>query len=553
MQTSSKMAVLALSLLAAKPIAYAAPTLTTLTSFPAGTSGSYSSLIADANGDLYGTTVAGGASQTGSVFRLVPPSRGQANWSEETIWNFSGSADGSYPYAGVVLNPASGALYGVTTHGGSFGWGTVFELSPPAPGQSNWTETTIWNFPAGYYSGTSGVIRNSATGALFGTTEGGGNFNKGTVFILTPPAHGSTQWTSEILWSFGGAGDGSTPSSGVVADRSGALYGTTIHGGGGSCPDGYGNVVACGVVFKLTPPARGQTNWIEAVLYAFNGLEDGFEPSADLTIDAVGAIYGTTADGGSGSCLYSYNNVNYNLGCGTVFKLAPPSPGTTLWSHSILWSFTNYPNDGATPYSSLIADNAGSLYGTTFGGGSYAGTVFKLTPPVSGQTQWSESILSDLAPPNGDFANAGLAERRGILYGTTASGGSAGGGTVFEETGVGWNSYPPGAISGPPVLATSPVCVATHVQPGTPTHVPVVSFANNCGYDVSFYACIVENVQGQFPCSDAYELYNLAAQTTFTEELGISVPVRIVTNVKECPENYTFPLGLITSYICVRP
>ena len=188
-------------------------------------------------------------------------------------------------------------------------------------------------------------------GALYGTTPGGG-----TAFRLTPPTKGQAAWTETVLYSFKGGSDGQGPQSGLTADNWGALYGT-----------------AGDTVFKLTPPSKG--HWTETVLHSFTG-SDGSNPSARLIADKEGALYGTTIEGGS-SC---QQNVccQQTFGCGTVFKLTPPDKGQTAWTETVLHSFLGG-SDGKNPRAGLIFDKEGALYGTTQGGGTAdSGTVFKL-------------------------------------------------------------------------------------------------------------------------------------------------------------------------------
>jgi uncharacterized repeat protein (TIGR03803 family) len=145
-----------------------------------------------------------------------------------------------------------------------------------------------------------------ANGNLYGTTAGFGiGDDNGTVFRLTPPSAGTTGWTFTLLHRFAGGSDGSMPVSALIIDAAGALYGTTAIGGQGCQSAG------CGTLFKLTPPAAGGSVWTRTVLYAFQGGSDGAGPQAALTMDATGALYGTTAGGGS-AC-----------DCGTVFKVLP--------------------------------------------------------------------------------------------------------------------------------------------------------------------------------------------------------------------------------------
>ena len=209
-----------------------------------------------------------------------------------------------------------------------------------------------------------------------------------------------------MLYRFTGSSDGANPAAGVIADKEGALYGTTVLGGN-NCP-----YVSCGTVFKLTPPATGQTTWRETVLYSFTGGSDGYAPVAGLIFDNQGALYGTTYYGG--------NNCTYGS-CGTVFKLTLPRKGQTAWTETVLYKFCSQPgcSDGANVYASLIADRDGALYGATIGGGSGCpqsggcGTVFKLTRPTTGQTPWTETVLySFTGGPSDGRAPRGCPGRR---------------------------------------------------------------------------------------------------------------------------------------------
>jgi uncharacterized repeat protein (TIGR03803 family) len=163
----------------------------------------------------------------------------------------------------------------------------------------------------------------------------------------------------------------------------------------------------------LSQPAQAAT---EKILYSFTGTMDGDGPNAAVIFDAAGNLYGTTEEGGT-------------TASGVVFRLTPNSDGT--WSESVLYSFAGE-TDGYAPAGSLIFDGAGNLYGTTYGGGSEGGgTVFKLSPTVSGP--WTKTILLNFTGPNGSAPQANLIfDAAGNLYGTTENGGSLEGGTVFE-------------------------------------------------------------------------------------------------------------------------
>jgi uncharacterized repeat protein (TIGR03803 family) len=255
----------------------------------------------------------------------------------------------------------------------------------PAAGHTQWTEQVLYRFTGTGTDGSgpqAGLVFDSA-GALYGTTSGGGGpANCGTVFKLAPPAPGHTQWTEMALYSFAGKGDGCSPLFGrLVFDSKGALYGTT-RGATRSIS------AASGTVFQLMPPARGKTKWAEAVLYSFKGGSDGGDPWAGLIFDSKGALYGTTqAGGGAPSCA--------PRSCGTVFKLAPPTPPATKWTESVLYRFQGVAGgDGEAPEGGLVFDGKGDLFGTTFARGKIGlGTVFELVPPASGHAQRTETVL----------------------------------------------------------------------------------------------------------------------------------------------------------------
>jgi uncharacterized repeat protein (TIGR03803 family) len=270
---------------------------------------------------------------------------------------------------------------------------------------------------------SSGLIADS-NGVLYGTTGGGvGAGNAGSVYSLTPRRGG---YLETVLFAFKKREQGWVPSGGLIEDASGALYGTTVGGGRPGCKtfeDG-----GCGTVFKLTPSPKG---YVETVLYAFTGKSDGALPQAGLIADAGGALYGTTSAGGLSSCT-AYFEIT---GCGTVFKLSPSASGYT---ESVVYAYGGG-TDGQSPWAGLIADANGVLYGTTeFGGGSAAcksgcGAVFRLTPNGGGYT---ESIVH--AFEGGDDGANPLASLSaasdGTLYGTTLAGGKPGNGTAFSLT-----------------------------------------------------------------------------------------------------------------------
>jgi uncharacterized repeat protein (TIGR03803 family) len=309
----------------------------------------------------FGTELQAAASPIGSAFAIVlmlivftgPPAQAQVF---TTLHAFTGGGDGSAPYAGLSMDRA-GNLYGTASFGGHSG------------------------------------------GAC-----GGGC---GTVFKME---RNGSSWLLVPLYAFGGP-DGATPQARVIIGPSGNLYGTTTYGGS----------AGKGVVFRLQPPPAACKTalcpWRETVLYSFAGGSDGAYPTfGDLTFDRQGNIYGTTPDGGSGSCA--------GVGCGVVYELSPSSGG---WTEKILYSFRGG-QDGLAPYAGVVFDNAGNLYGTAaFGGTGQVGIVYKLAPSGSG---WTESTIytftqqSDGGEPYGGL----IFDAAGNLYGTTLFG------TVYEMT-----------------------------------------------------------------------------------------------------------------------
>jgi uncharacterized repeat protein (TIGR03803 family) len=201
-------------------------TETVLYSFKGGTDGinPASGLVFNTKGALLGTTSLGGASDFGIVFSLTPNTAGTV-WTEAILYTFTGLSDGGKPYAGLVFKSTS--LYGTTLDGGVHSQGAVFELTPPVKSGGAWTLTVLYSFTGGADGGKpyAGVVFNAA-GSLFSTTGSGGT-GYGTVFELTPPAKGTTTWTESVLHTFGAGSGGSYARSGLIFDTTGNLYSTT--------------------------------------------------------------------------------------------------------------------------------------------------------------------------------------------------------------------------------------------------------------------------------------------------------------------------------------
>ena len=391
-------ATLALALLSgllfiALPPAYA-QTETVLHSFGNQFSGDgyypFAGLVMDKEGNLYGTTVYGGTGSGGTVFKVT--SSGIETVLHSFVY-FSG--DGVEPIAGLIMDK-EGNLYGTTYQGGANNVGTVFKLTPEG------TETVLYSFGTQSGDGTypSASLMRDKKGNLYGTTAyGGANdcFEKGcgTVFKLTPGGK------ETVLYSFGSqSGDGIQPLAGLVMDKKGNLYGTTLEGGS----------VGLGTVFKLTPHGT------ETVLHSFGSEGDGSLPLGNLLTDKLGNLYGTTASGGSIG----------NTG-GTVFEVTPAG------TESLLYSFDSSRSwEGLMPSGGVIMDKEGNFYGATEQGGTKNwGAVFELTPAGSETPLYSFGSESD----DGFEPIGGLIrDKKGNLYGTTYEGGVNNDGTVYKVT-----------------------------------------------------------------------------------------------------------------------
>lgn len=368
-----------------------------LHSFGSGNDGQnpIASLIADSAGNLYGTTSGGGTNREGTVFEV------SVNGIETILHNFGSGNDGQTPFGSLIFDSA-GNLYGTTSAGGVYGYGIVFELSP------NGTETVLYNFGAGMDGAnpSAGLVFDTS-GNLYGTTVNGGLFGGGAAFELSP--NGGGGWTETGIYSFGGTPtDGLNPYSQLVFDSSGNLYGTTQNGG----------LYGAGIAFELSPNGIGCCR--ESPLYNFGNGTDGAKPYAGLVFDKSGNLYGTTVDGGV-------------FGGGTAFELSPN--GTGGWTETGLYSFGSSSSDGLNPYSGLIFDKSGNLYGTTQNGGLYSGgTAFELLPSNIGCCRESP-LYSFGNGTDGRNPQAGLIfSPTGTLYGTTVNGGMYSGGTVFGIT-----------------------------------------------------------------------------------------------------------------------
>jgi uncharacterized repeat protein (TIGR03803 family) len=322
-------------------------TETILYSFKGGSAdGAYpqGTLVRDSVGNLYGVTQNGGITGTGCgvttpnpgcgvIFRLHPTTTG--GWAETVLHRFTGT-DGGTSFAGLVQD-SKGNFYGATSVGGSAGRGTVFKLSHTSTG---WKEIVLHSFTGGADGAEPMMFQTALTldglGNIYGSAYSGGSstVNAGVIFELIPQTSGA--WTEKILHTFQSGADGSEPLTGVILDKSGNVYGTTLKGG---------TQLGSGVVFKLTA-ANGYT---KTVLHNFNALTDPARSNAHgVFFDANGNLFGTTE-----------------------YALYELTPAPTDWTETLLWSF-----DGEVPvYAPAIMDAQGHIWGTTLVGGLANGGI----------------------------------------------------------------------------------------------------------------------------------------------------------------------------------
>jgi len=260
---------------------------TTLATFTGSNGASpFAGLIADAAGNLFGTTGRGGASGDGTVFEIAKTGSGYS--APTTLATFTASP-GVYPYGGLIADTA-GNLFGTTEEGGAYNAGTVFEIAKSGSGYS--APTTLASFTGSNGASPFAGLIADAAGNLFGTTGRGGASGAGTVFEIAKTGSGYSAPTT--LASFTGS-NGQAPVGGLVADAAGDLFGTTEAGG----------AYNLGMVFEIAKTGSGYS--APTTLATFTG-SNGQAPAAGLVADAAGNLFGTTQNGGAS---------NY----GTVFEV----------------------------------------------------------------------------------------------------------------------------------------------------------------------------------------------------------------------------------------
>jgi uncharacterized repeat protein (TIGR03803 family) len=312
--------------------------ISTIANFVNGTTswGPMGALLQAADGNFYGTTYWGGVNNAGTIYKLAP------DGTITTLWSFGSGADGEFPKGGLV-QASDGNFYGTTGSGGTTGYGTVFRLTPGG------VETVIWNFSmdsGGYFP--EGALVVGGDGNLYGAASFGGTNSDGVVFKVTLAG------VESVVWNFGGSLEGGTPAPKLIIGSDGNLYGTTKGGGANGG----------GTLFKLT------LDGMLSVVWAFGAGTDGAEAWTGVTQGIDGNFYGTTIGGGTiKTC-----GLEYDYGCGTVFRVTPDGQEIVLWDFG-------FGGNGAAPFPLGVVQNAdGSLFGVNWiGGPSGGGTIYQLT------------------------------------------------------------------------------------------------------------------------------------------------------------------------------
>jgi uncharacterized repeat protein (TIGR03803 family) len=391
------------------------------------TNGAYpnGSLIQGTDGALYGLTSQGGSSGVGTVFKI------NADGSAYTVLHNFNTTNGAYPF-GSLTKGADGALYGMTQSGGSSGVGTVFKIDTDGSAHA-----VLHNFNSTNGSNPYGSLTQCTDGALYGMTYQGGSSNSGTIFKIN--TDGSTH---AVLHYFNNT-NGSNPLGSLIQGANGALYGMTNTGGSSSY----------GTIFRINADGSGHL-----VLHNFNST-NGAYPNGSLIQGTDGALYGMTviggssnsgtifkinADGSAHSVLHNFNNTNGGIPYGSLTQstdgvlygmtqLGGSSNYGTIFkinvdgsAHTVLHNFNN--TNGGYPLGSLIQSTDGSLYGMTLeGGSSNYGTIFKINVDGSAHT-----VLHNFNNTNGSYPGSLTQGADGALYGMTQSGGSSNNGTIFK-------------------------------------------------------------------------------------------------------------------------
>jgi len=414
-------------------------TLADLASFPSG-SLPYGGLVQASDGNLYGTTEQGGTNNDGTMFRIA------TNGTLTTLYSFSGGSDGAGPYAALVQD-RDGALYGTAIGGGSSRSGTVFRIT------TNGVLTPLYSFTGGNDGANPfGALLQAEDGSLYGTTSAGGGYGYGSIFRIT------TNGSLITLYWFSGGSDGAFPYAGLVWGNDGNLYGTAAAGGASPLASLNGGTVfqftptgqltplhsfsgfdgaypyaplfqaSDGNLYGTTsgqPPIQGGVaptfgsifrinyNGAFASVYSFTNGSDGANPYAGVIEASDGNFYGTTT------------GVTNSSDEGTAFEI---TPGGTL---TPLVAFNG--SNGSHPYAPLVQAVDGNLYGaTSSGGASDGGAVFQFTltappfiitqPASQTITNRATAVLQVFAGGSGSLNYQWLKNGTNLVNGSNVSG-----------------------------------------------------------------------------------------------------------------------------------
>lgn len=302
-------------------------------------------------------------------------------------------------------------------------------LALAAPAARAASFATIYS--VGSTSGYLGSAVIASNGVVYGSTYYAPSGAWGQVFSLTNP--GAPPWTQANLSSLPGstsAGDNLAAGQ-LYADTAGNLYGATPGAGNSTTACKMAGFSGCGLAFKLAPPATAGGSWTRTTLYTFKGGSDAQTPMGGFIADTAGNLYGVSRNGGGATAC--------NAGCGTVFRLSPPTGTATAWTETVLYAFQGG-TDGSSPNPRLLLIG-NTLFGTTRAGGNTVntcgtiatgqqatcGTVFSLTPPASGTGAWSESVLYRFKNlTDGSAPQSGVvADSTGNLYGAAMQNGNS--------------------------------------------------------------------------------------------------------------------------------
>lgn len=318
--------------------------------------GPFSGLAMGTDGTIYGSTQSGGSGTVGSVYKVS--TSGQRTTLHQ--FNFPNTIDGASPVSTLTFGPG-GVLYG-TTEGGGFGDnGTVFKITPDG-------EHTVLH----RFSGYDGTFATSPVtflpdGSLIGSMETGGNYNKGTLFSL------STEGVLTTMHHFSGV-DGQYARDGLIVDSDGSYWGATVQGGN----------FGFGTLFRFRPLSGLE------VVHHFNGIE-GYSPIGGLAVDPYGTMYGMTNGGGT-------------VGFGVIYSMNQNG------QFRVLHDFSGA--EGRNPWSRLLYDGTNGFYGTTMNGGDYGhGALFRFSTAIPEPSTWVTMILG--------FAAVGIFARRKHVFGVT--------------------------------------------------------------------------------------------------------------------------------------